>query len=111
MTKDKIMNSKEINEAIRLATGIERDDFDRCLNAMREAIKHMSIHRERGYGHHGFAGFLPELRTIVRRDWYAANPTQKIDEIDTLWLQVNATAAQRAEAFCRTIGTKEQLEK
>lgn len=84
------MNSIEINSVIRAITGIKRDDFDRDLNAMREAILSMDEDNR--------AMWFNNLCDIVNR-----NRTLALDAISEFYL-INATAHQRAEAFLRTIG-------
>ena len=76
-------------------------DFLKDLNAMHEAEKCSAI-RAVGYA---FA-YLPNLAVVVRRD---ALPHQFDDE-DIRNACVFATAAQRAEAFLKTLGLWEEKE-
>lgn len=84
------MNSIEINSVIRAITGIKRDDFDRDLNAIREAVLSMDENNR--------AMWFNNLCDIMNRDRDLG-----LDAM-SLFALINATAHQRAEAFLRTVG-------
>ena len=80
------MNEKKQREAIAEICGYERN-YPECLNAMHEAEKVFE-----GYG----------MRQSYRRNLLIACDTNDLNEI------ISASAAQRAEAFLRTINKWEK---
>jgi hypothetical protein len=86
------MEKEAINRAIRLATGVDRDDFDSDLNAMHEVEKTL-IETHRGY-------YNNELFKIASGRSCSAG----VKEPDFIFLTINATAHQRCEAFLKVKG-------
>ena len=84
-----IASHDHIGPIFKTQSGFVRDCPDYCadLNAMHEAEKVLTESKRRCYFFRLFA-------------------TQRLDDSD-LWKAVHATAAQRAEAFCRTAPSKQ----
>ena len=82
---------QQINEAIRQATGIDRNDFDSDLNAMAEVDKLITDEQ------------WPEFKDMLHELAFKACPPRA-----KYFRPHCATAAQRAEAFLRCIGKWEE---
>ena len=84
------MNRNQINSEIQTATGINRKDFDSDLNAMHEAEKLL---------------FPVDVSQLCEPDhWKAYREILQHVCVGQAGGVLRATAAQRAEAFLRTIG-------
>lgn len=87
------MNPQEINKRIAIACGWKHPNYYGDLNAMHEAImcKRYELN-----------GYTMKLREVVIRDASEEmkHETQLVHDV----YFYHATAAQRAEAFLRTIG-------
>ena len=88
-------------ETKELAAGYTLPDYQRCLNAMHEAVLMIKCgilqrqYNKNLYSIHGWRPNRDEIETIA--DVMSNAP----DSID--WRHLNSTAAQRAEAFCLTL--------
>lgn len=92
------MTSNQVNTAVREATGIQRNDFDSDLNAMRAVEKTLDrtiLDLQRGSLCHDYIGQL----------WRVCQAGKAATEHNggCLFALATATAAQRAEAFLRTL--------
>lgn len=77
---------------MREATFLEHSpDYLTDLNAMHEALAQATFDRSQ------MQAFLVHLKNQV-------GPTLESSEMLLFWVMMNATAAQRAEAFLRTLG-------